>query len=62
MVFPLQITAYTQCEGYLDWLQANRDPDYRMVVSMSLGAPGPLSLEKLYFRCVRMQARMQEGA
>jgi hypothetical protein len=29
---------------------AHPEKQYRMVVSMSLGAPGPLTIERMYFR------------
>lgn len=45
------ILAYTQCEGHLRFLQAkNPTKRYRMVVNLSLGAAGPLAIEKMYFR------------
>ncbi|KAF6250501.1 peptidase S8/S53 domain-containing protein [Scenedesmus sp. NREL 46B-D3] len=45
------ILAFTQCEGRLAALQvAYPEKQYRMVVSMSLGAPGPLTIERMYFR------------
>eukprot|EP00882_Tetradesmus_deserticola_P010779 GHRQ01011383.1.p1 GENE.GHRQ01011383.1~~GHRQ01011383.1.p1 ORF type:complete len:651 (+),score=170.77 GHRQ01011383.1:503-2455(+) len=45
------ILAFTQCEGRLASLQvAHPEKQYRMVVSMSLGAPGPLTIERMYFR------------
>uniref|UniRef100_A0A383W226 Peptidase S8/S53 domain-containing protein n=1 Tax=Tetradesmus obliquus TaxID=3088 RepID=A0A383W226_TETOB len=45
------ILAFTQCEGRLAALQvAHPEKQYRMVVSMSLGAPGPLTIERMYFR------------
>jgi hypothetical protein len=41
----------TQCEGKLAYLQASQpDKKWRMVVSMSVGAPGPLTIEKLFFQ------------
>ena len=45
------VLAYTQCEGRLAFLQA-REPQkkWRMVVNLSVGAPGPLTIEQLYFR------------
>lgn len=40
----------TQCEGKLAYLQAVQPAKkWRMVINMSLGAPGPLTIEKLYF-------------
>ena len=45
------IQAYTQCEGRLSYLQATMPSrKYRMVVNLSLGATGPLTIEQLYFR------------
>lgn len=45
------LIAYTQCEGHLNWLQATKPKlNYRMVMSMSLGAPGPLTVERVFFR------------
>lgn len=45
------ILAYTQCEGRLSFLQAiYPTKKYRMVVNLSLGATGPLTIEQLYFR------------
>jgi subtilisin family serine protease len=45
------IQAYTQCEGRLSYLQATVPArKYRMVVNLSLGATGPLTIEQLYFR------------
>ncbi|KIY92817.1 cold-active alkaline serine protease [Monoraphidium neglectum] len=45
------ILAYTQCEGKLAYLQAtNPTKKFRMVINMSLGAPGPLTIEKLFFK------------
>jgi len=44
------ILAYTQCEGKLAYLRASEpSKQWRMVVSMSVGAPGPLTIEKLFF-------------
>lgn len=45
------ILAYTQCEGKLAYLQASQpDKKWRMVINMSVGAPGPLTIEKLFFQ------------
>lgn len=39
-----------QCEGKLAYLQASEPgKKWRMVISMSVGAPGPLTIEKLFF-------------
>lgn len=47
------ILAYTQCEGKLAYLQASEPGKrWRMVVTMSVGAPGPLTIEKMFFKCV----------
>ncbi|GBF91555.1 serine protease [Raphidocelis subcapitata] len=44
------ILAYTQCEGKLAYLQATQPAKkWRMVINMSVGAPGPLTIEKLFF-------------
>ncbi|WIA35759.1 hypothetical protein OEZ86_004155 [Tetradesmus obliquus] len=45
------ILAFTQCEGRLAAMQRdNPAKQYRMVVSMSFGAAGPLSIERMYFK------------
>ncbi|KAF6266317.1 hypothetical protein COO60DRAFT_1697337 [Scenedesmus sp. NREL 46B-D3] len=45
------ILAFTQCEGRLAAMQRDSPAkQYRMVVSMSLGAAGPLSIERMYFK------------
>ena len=45
------VIAYTQCEGRLAWLRATEEKrKWRMIVSMSVGAPGPLTIEKMYFQ------------
>ncbi len=44
------VLAYTQCEGRLRSRQAqNPSKQYCMVINLSLGAPGPLTVERQWF-------------
>lgn len=53
------VHAYTACQKRLDQLdQDNPDAKYRMVLSMSFGSAGPLTVEKLWFNKAAQSRRM----